>query len=168
MSNFSSNFHILKSIGHIHTPYKKKAPYQSVDVAKGSFKLILDEKYEKGLKELEKFTYIYIIYYLDKVQRSNQLTLSPPWANNSEIGVFASRSPDRPNPIGISVVKLIKIEKNHIYISGIDAFDGTSIIDIKPYIKDLDSKKDANYGWLDGEENQDHINLHIKGIPHKH
>jgi tRNA-Thr(GGU) m(6)t(6)A37 methyltransferase TsaA len=166
MSNFSNNYHILSGIGHIRTPYLTHAPYQPVDVDKEVFRLVIDKKYINGLKELEKFTYIYVIYYLDKVQRSNRFTLSPPWANNIEIGVFASRSPDRPNPIGLSVVKINSIKDNIVYISGIDAFDNTPILDIKPYINKLDAKEDANYGWVNEMEDENHLALHIKGLPH--
>ncbi len=106
---------------------------------------------------------------MDKIQvKSNQNILQPPWAPEMEIGVFASRSPNRPNPIGLSIVKIKKIINNIIYISGIDAFDGTPVLDIKPYLKDLDAKCDANYGWVDETGDENHLALHIKGIPHKH
>ena len=80
--------------------------------------------------------------------------------------MFASRSPDRPNNIGISIVRVKGIVNNEIFIFGLDAFDGTPMIDIKPYINDLDVKHDANYGWVDDLEDKEHLILHIKGIPH--
>jgi tRNA-Thr(GGU) m(6)t(6)A37 methyltransferase TsaA len=168
MTGFSSNYHILNSIGVIRSPYLQNAPYQPIDKDKGVFKIVLDKKYIKALKELESFTYIYVIYYLNKVQRSNKLTLSPPWANNVEIGVFASRSPNRPNPIGLSVVKIIKIVGNNIFISSIDAFDKTPLLDIKPYINKLDAKSDANFGWINEMDDENHLEQHIKGEPHSH
>jgi len=168
MSNFSSKYHILTSIGRIRTPYINKAPYQPITTKNKVFKIVLDNKYIPALKELEAFAYIYIIYYLDKVHRSNKLTLTPPWANNKEIGVFASRSPDRPNPMGLSVVRVLKITENTIYINGIDAFDNTPLLDIKPYIQKLDSKEDANYGWVNEMDDESHLALHIKGLPHSH
>ena len=82
--------------------------------------------------------------------------------------MFASRSPNRPNPIGLSVVKILRIEKNIIAISGIDAFDNTPLLDIKPYIKNLDSKEDANFGWVNNTELDEHLKMHLAGIPHKH
>lgn len=161
------NYFVFKSIGIIRTPYIDKAPFQPVTNNQGLFKLILDDKYVDGLKKIETFTYIYVIFALDKLPlKKNNNIVKPPWAPKSEIGVFASRSPNRPNPLGISVVKIIKIVKNTIYISGIDAFDGTPIIDIKPYIKDLDAKCDANYGWVDETGDENHLALHIKGLPH--
>jgi tRNA-Thr(GGU) m(6)t(6)A37 methyltransferase TsaA len=94
------------------------------------------------------------------------MMVSPPWADGKKVGVFASRSPVRPNPIGLSVVRIKNIVENRIYTSGLDAFDGTPLLDIKPYIKDLDSKSDANYGWIEEMDDMEHLILHIKGIPH--
>jgi len=94
------------------------------------------------------------------------MLVTPPWANGKQVGVFASRSPVRPNSIGISVVLVKRIDNNEIFISGLDAYDGTPLLDIKPYINDLDVKYDANYGWIEGPEDKEHLLLHIKGIPH--
>jgi len=80
--------------------------------------------------------------------------------------VFASRSPVRPNSIGLSIVRIKNIINNKIFTSGLDVFDGSPLLDIKPYIKDLDSKSDANYGWIGELESDDHLLLHIKGVPH--
>ena len=168
MSDINDNIFVLNSIGIIHSPYKNRAPHQTLDNDQGEFKIILDKKFIKGLQLLDDFKYIYVIYYLNKVMRDNEMIVSPPWANQQDVGVFASRSPNRPNPIGISVVKIQKIIENVIYISGIDAFDGTPLLDIKPYIDQLDAKLDANYGWVNKDDNEDHLALHIQGIPHKH
>jgi len=118
---------------------------------------------------LEQFRYIYVIYFINQLPNTEpKLTIKPPWIENIEIGLFASRAPNRPNPIGLSIVQLKKIEKNIIYTSGLDVFNNTPLLDIKPYIRGLDSKSDANYGWLkfENKEEQDHSLLHIKGIPH--
>jgi len=87
---------------------------------------------------------------------------------SNKVGLFASRSPNRPNPIGISVVKIKRISGNILYISGIDAFDNTPVLDIKPYFDQLDAKTDANTGWFNPEDDSDHFLLHLKGIPHQH
>ena len=168
MNNSATDYHVLESIGVIHTPYTDKAPHQSHIDIDGEFILVLNSKYTSGLLFLERFKYLYVIYYLDRIIRDHQLLVVPPLSENKTVGVFASRSPNRPNPIGLSVVRIKKIVNNRIYISGMDAFDGTPILDIKPYIKDLDSKNDANYGWIDTQENLKHLDRHIKGIPHKH
>ncbi len=163
------SYHVYNSIGILRTPYISSAPYQPVTDDKGEFKVILDEKFSSGLHLLDTFSYIYIIYALDKVSvQDRSTTLRPPWAPQMEIGVFSSRSPNRPNPIGISVVKIKRIVKNIIYISGIDAFDGSPVLDIKPYLNILDAKPDANFGWVSETGDENHLALHIKGIPHKH
>ena len=102
------------------------------------------------------------------VKRRLSMLVIPPWSDGKEIGLFASRSPVRPNPIGVSIVKLLKINKNEIFTSGLDVFDGTPLLDIKPYVKDLDSKEDANYGWIEDMKDKEHLILHIKGIPHEY
>ena len=94
------------------------------------------------------------------------MDVSPPWANGLRVGLFASRSPLRPNPIGLSVVRVKGIENNRVYTSGLDVFDGTPLLDIKPYINDLDSKCDANNGWVQNMNEDEHLALHIQGIPH--
>jgi tRNA-Thr(GGU) m(6)t(6)A37 methyltransferase TsaA len=157
----------IKSIGIIRTPYVSSAPYQPFrDQADEDFCIVLNPEFTEGLYRLESFRYIYVIYFLDKINREPSMIVSPPWSNGEKVGVFASRSPVRPNPIGLSVVEIKSIKDNVIYISSIDAFNGTPVIDIKPYIKDLDTREDANYGWVDELEDKEHLILHIKGIPH--
>ena len=158
MNDSNQNNIILNNIGFIQTPYIKKAPRQPNPEDNGEFALILKKEYGKALKQLDSFKYIYVIYYLDKAIWPNKLELSKPLKNKQKVGLFASRSPNRPNPIGISVVKIKKIEKNIIYISVIDAFNGTPLLDIKPYIYKLDSKSDANNGWLNDIDGDPHPN----------
>lgn len=157
----------LKQIGLIKTPYINNAPYQPVEKDKGDFIIIIDNEYIKGLLSLESFHYIYVIYYIHLLNKRVSMSVTPPWTSGEKVGVFASRAPLRPNPIGISIVKIKKIIDNKIIISGIDVFNNTPLLDIKPYIKELDSKTDANYGWIDElKGNKEHLLLHIKGIPH--
>ncbi|MEN8192763.1 MAG: tRNA (N6-threonylcarbamoyladenosine(37)-N6)-methyltransferase TrmO [Bacteroidota bacterium] len=158
----------LKQIGTIHTPYKDNAPYQADEKVEGDFTIDVDPKFEQALKSLEQFTHIYVLYYLDRLDEEYKNIISPPWADNHSTGLFASRSPVRPNPIGLSIVKILNIKKNIISISGIDAFDNTPLIDIKPYIKNLDCKEDANAGWINFIEFDEHLKMHLAGIPHKH
>jgi tRNA-Thr(GGU) m(6)t(6)A37 methyltransferase TsaA len=159
----------FKQIGVIRTPYINNAPYQPVDEDEGEFRIVVDEKYADGLVELKSFRYIYVIYYIHRLTRSPAMIVSPPWTPGTKVGLFASRSAVRPNPIGISIVRIKTIVHNEIFTSGLDVFDSTPLLDIKPYIKDLDSKNDANYGWLDDlDSNKEHLLLHIKGIPHEY
>ncbi len=168
MSGVSETVHVLKSIGVLRTPYIKDAPYQPLSEQQGRFMIELESKFAAGISGLDSFKYIYVVYYLDKVIRTGKMMVNPPWAEGVEVGVFASRSSDRPNPIGISVVEVKAVEKNLIYISGIDAFDNTPVLDVKPYIDELDAKSDANLGWVEQFDNEEHLALHLKGIPHKH
>jgi tRNA-Thr(GGU) m(6)t(6)A37 methyltransferase TsaA len=156
----------FRPIGTIHTPYTHSAPYQPVENDSGDFRVIVDTAYADGLQFIEKFSYIYLLYYIDRLERDVAMTVSPPWAEGKEVGLFASRSPVRPNPIGLSIVRLKSVHANELVTSGLDVFDGTPLLDIKPYIRDLDTKADANYGWLEAVEDHDHLMLHIKGIPH--
>ena len=160
-----NDIHFIQ-IGLIHTPYTNNAPYQPVDSDEGNFTIILDPKYTDGLYRLARFKYIYVLYYIHKIDRKPEMRVSPPWALGNEVGIFASRSPVRPNPLGLSIVRLKKIDGNVLYTSGLDVFDGTPLLDIKPYIKDLDSKSDANYGWIESQKDWEHLILHLKGIPH--
>lgn len=155
-----------KQIGTIRTPYANNAPYQSITNDKGEFRIVIDPVYAEGLRELNLFHYIYVIYYMHKIKRKESMTEIPPWTGGMKVGLFASRSPVRPNPIGLSIVRVIQINDNEIFTSGLDVFDGTPLIDIKPYIKNLDSKCDANYGWIEKLGDLEHLSLHIKGIPH--
>jgi tRNA-Thr(GGU) m(6)t(6)A37 methyltransferase TsaA len=156
----------LEQIGIIKTPYQNKAPYQPINADEKEFYIIINNKYIDGLSELSKFNYIYVIYYAHRITRKTEMMVSPPWAEGKKVGVFSSRSPVRPNPIGLSIVRVKNIAENRIYTSGLDVFDGTPLLDIKPYIKDLDNKTDANYGWIEEMEDMAHLTLHIKGIPH--
>ncbi len=156
----------LNQIGVIRTPYTDNAPYQPVEEDEGDFRIIVEPQYADGLYKLVKFRYIYVIYYMHNVKRKSSMIVSPPWTGGVKVGVFASRSPVRPNYIGLSVVRIKNVIDNEILTSGLDVFDGTPLLDIKPYIKDLDTKSDANYGWLEEMDNHEHLLLHIRGVPH--
>jgi tRNA-Thr(GGU) m(6)t(6)A37 methyltransferase TsaA len=158
----------IRQIGTIHTPYVDNAPYQPVEEDRGTFSIELFQQYIDGLAELNRFSYMYVLYYVHKLKGEAAMTISPPWAHNKKVGLFASRSPLRPNTIGLSIVRIKRIVKNNIYTSGLDVFDGTPLLDIKPYIKDLDSKDDADYGWIENLKGYEHLLLHIKGIPHEY
>jgi len=156
----------LKQIGVIRTPYIDNAPYQPVEEDEGDFRIVVDSQYVDSLYKLDGFRYIYVVYYIHRIKQELSKIVSPTWTDGAKVGVFASRSPVRPNPIGISIVRVKGIKNGEISTSGMDVFDGTPLLDIKPYIKDLDSKPDANYGWLEDLDNSEHLLLHIKGIPH--
>ena len=140
---------IMHQIGIIHSPYREKndIPIQ------GRFKdnveawIELKEKYVKGLKDLDKFSHAIILYYFHK---SDKETIEgKPFLEEVEHGIFAIRSPNRPNHIGFSVVKIKHIKENKLYFTQVDMIDGTPVLDIKPYVKYFDSRENVVSGWLD-------------------
>jgi tRNA-Thr(GGU) m(6)t(6)A37 methyltransferase TsaA len=159
----------LRPIGTIHTPYDESfAPHQPVEREEGTSTLVLEPDLAPALSDLEGFRYIYVVSYLDGQTGPPRNRVKPPWAKGREVGLFASRSPARPNPIGLSIVRLVKIEGNVVTTSLLDLHDGTPLLDIKPYIRDLDSKHDADTGWIADLEGGDHALEHARGVPHDH
>jgi tRNA-Thr(GGU) m(6)t(6)A37 methyltransferase TsaA len=159
----------FQSIGTIHTPYFAfNAPHQPIPNAPGDFWITLKPDYVDALKALDSFKYIYVLYQFDQAAPPVELLTTSPWAPETEIGLFASRSPKRPNPIGLSIVQLKEIQGNELIISGIDAYNGTPLLDIKPYIHFLDSKEDANNGWFDALPDKEHTMAHALGLSHEH
>ncbi len=141
----------LFPIGFLHTPFETRAPFQpDVNIENSiEFWLELDEKYIPALDKLPFFNYIHILFYLDRIDDQVKLKAHPPSLAGKEVGLFASRSPYRPNHIALSTVRLLKIEHNILFISSIDALNNSPVLDIKPYIKSLDCREDANSGWSD-------------------
>jgi len=140
-----------RPIGIIHSPFKEHVgiPRQAVGASEIKGNIEIFEEFGEGLLDLEGFSHIIVIFYLHKVTNPS-LKAWPPW-DDKEHGVFATRSPHRPNPIGLSVVRLDSRDKNILHISGIDMMDGTPVLDIKPYIPDLNPNKDIRIGWLTGK-----------------
>jgi len=139
-----------KFIGEIRTPYgPDRCPRWPDENLPDTARIILFPEYQAGLKDLEKFKYVFVLFYLDRPHKQCSLVAHPPGAQGMEVGVFASRSPCRPNRIGLSVARVLKIENGEIITSAIDAFDRTPLIDLKPYFRDDDMKTEANNGWLD-------------------
>ena len=139
----------MHPIGVIHSPYKKR---RNIPI-QGRFKddveawVELKDEYVKGLKDLEGFSHAILIYYFHKSNKED--IEGKPFLENEEHGIFAIRSPHRPNHLGLSVVKIKSIQENKMYFTQVDMIDGTPLIDIKPYVKYFDSRDDAVSGWLD-------------------
>lgn len=158
-----------RPIGTIHTPYDESfAPDQPVEREEAEARILLDPDLAPALADLARFRYVYVLYHLDRMDRPVRTRVKPPWAKGKEVSLFASRSPARPNPIGLSVVRLKRIEGNEVVTSGLDAYDGTPVLDIKPYIRGLDSRDDADTGWIADLDGADHVLEHVRGIPHDH
>jgi len=116
--------------------------------------IVIDDKYSEGLNGLEEFSHIFVIYFLDKAEKIELTTHpGPPSVKNlPRVGVFASRSQYRPNPIALRLVRLIKVEENKLYVEGLDAANGSPVLDIKPYVAGFDRPENFKtaswYGWL--------------------
>jgi tRNA-Thr(GGU) m(6)t(6)A37 methyltransferase TsaA len=138
---------IYQPIGIIHTPIftKEEAPIQSArSDLKGSVEVY--SVYADGLEGIEEFSHLYLLYHLNQSDRDNSLMVKP-FLDDKTHGVFATRYPCRPNPIGISVIRLIRREENLLYFSGADMLDGTPLLDIKPYIPNFDIFEVTKIGW---------------------
>ena len=137
----------LKAIGRITTPYRDHAPFRPEPEDKGLFCIEIFPEYEEAMQDLARFSHIIVLFYFDRSEKTN-LKAHPPHLAGKETGLFASRSPNRVNKIGINVVKIRKIENNLIYTSPMDALDGTPLLDIKPYIPALDCHSEADPGHI--------------------
>jgi len=144
MPDFS--FH---SIGTIHTPFKNRKgmpiqPAGAKDIF-GSIKIL--EEYASGLKDLGGFSHIILLYAFHESQGFD-LEVTP-FMDTATHGLFSTRAPRRPNPIGLSVVRLLECEGPLLKIQGIDVLDGTPLLDIKPYVPAFDGPTVDAIGWLE-------------------
>jgi len=139
----------FQSIGIIHSPFKtlEGMPIQPAGArgVKGTVDIFND--FCAGLKDLDGFSHIFLLYYFHE-SRGYQLNVVP-YMDTEPRGLFATRAPKRPNPIGLSVVKLDKIDNATLYIQNIDVLDGTPLLDIKPYVPDFDAHTNVRIGWLE-------------------
>lgn len=143
----------MKQIAHIETAYKSKfgVPRQAGLVA-GEARVVFEPEYRvaEAVRGLEEFDYVWLIWQFHLAEREKwSPTVRPPrLGGNKRVGVFATRSPFRPNPIGLSSVRLLRIEAGPVLVvAGADLVDGTPIYDIKPYIAYADSHPDARCGF---------------------
>ena len=144
----------FQPIGIIHTPFKSLCdmPIQPSGASMTRGQLIMDPQYSAGLTDLDGFSHIYLIYHFHKVQNYN-LTVTP-FLDKQPRGLFATRAPKRPNPIGLSIVQLISIENNVLNLLNVDILDGTPVLDIKPYVPAFDHQEDVRVGWLRDKDNE--------------
>jgi tRNA-Thr(GGU) m(6)t(6)A37 methyltransferase TsaA len=139
----------MHPIGVIHSPYKesKDIPIQGTFRENVEAWVELKEKYVLGLKDLDKFSHAILIYYF---HRSNRINIQgKPFLEKRKHGIFAIRSPNRPNHIGFSIAKIKSIKGNKLYFTEVDVLDKTPLLDIKPYVKYFDSRANVVSGWLD-------------------
>ena len=140
----------LKPVGIIHSPYKNtgEVPNQRYE-REGISQIEVFEEFEEGLQDIEGFSHIVVIYWFHRSQR-HELLVKPP-GEDSLHGLFSTRSPRRPCPLGLTVVELVARERNVLKVKGLDAVDGTPLLDIKPYIPLKHEKRPIEVGWLEGK-----------------
>ncbi|MFW6196297.1 MAG: tRNA (N6-threonylcarbamoyladenosine(37)-N6)-methyltransferase TrmO [Thermoplasmatota archaeon] len=138
-----------KPIGIIHTPHKdpEGTPIQSKGAEGIKGEVEIYSQYTDGLKDLDGFSHIILLYHFHKSGKAS--LLAKPYMDDGEHGVFSMRGPSRPNSIGLSIVKLNKVEGNKLYIENVDIIDGTPLLDIKPYVPDFDIHEVESFGWLE-------------------
>jgi tRNA (adenine37-N6)-methyltransferase len=125
----------METIGVVHTDADNVPRHWTISDVKGA--LIIDKKYRKGLRDILPGQQIVVIFHFHKssVFTSDLLVQKPPH-RNEKLGVFSICSPNRPNPVGMSVLDVLQVENHIIYVQGLDMIDGTPILDLKPFVKD--------------------------------
>ncbi len=139
----------IQPIGVIHTPHHdiSNMPIQPIAAVGIKGYIELFPEYVDGLTDLQGFSHITLVYHFHKIE-GYQLMVKP-FMDNVEHGIFACKAPKRPNAIGISTVKLLKVENNLVHIEMVDMLDQTPLIDIKPFFPKYDNRLDTKSGWLD-------------------
>lgn len=139
----------MKPIGIIHTPFTQREgmPIQPAGAVgiEGTVELL--EEFHPGLKDLDRFSHIMLLYVFHRSEGFNLSVI--PFMDTTPRGLFATRAPRRPNPIGLSVVELDRIEKGILHIRNVDMLDGTPLLDIKPYVPEFDCQTKIRTGWLE-------------------
>jgi tRNA-Thr(GGU) m(6)t(6)A37 methyltransferase TsaA len=139
----------LDPIGVIETPFREPAgtPIQPSRARGARGRVRIDSRFQAGLKDLEGFERVWLIYWLHKARGPSLLVT--PFLDNRQRGVFATRSPARPCPIGMSVVRLLAVHGGILDVEDVDVIDGTPLLDVKPYVPEFDSHPNSKAGWFD-------------------
>jgi tRNA (adenine37-N6)-methyltransferase len=141
---------VLRPIGVIHTPHGEQAgtPIQPAYAQGVRGTVTLLDEYADALADLSGFERIWLLYQFDRAGAWKPRVV--PYRDVVERGLFATRAPTRPNPIGMSVVRLLSVESNVLEVEGVDMLDGTPLLDLKPYVPEFDAHPESRAGWLDG------------------
>jgi tRNA (adenine37-N6)-methyltransferase len=149
---------VYTPIGIIHSPLKDQAgsPIQSVSAKNVEGVVEVFPPYAEGLKDIVGFSHLILIYHFHLVCKAS-LVVKPYLEKRRRHGIFSTRSPSRPNSVGISTVKVERVRGARIYVRGIDMLDGTPLLDIKPYVPTFDSTQVERIGWYAGK---------LRNLPH--
>ena len=136
-----------KPIGIIHSPYQDidDMPIQPSGALGVVGNLTIEPEFINGLRDLDGFSHIIVIYHFHQVKEL-QLIVTP-FLDTEQHGVFATRAPKRPNPIGLSILRLVAIEENKLILENVDILDGTPVLDIEPYVPAFDRPDNVRIGW---------------------
>jgi tRNA-Thr(GGU) m(6)t(6)A37 methyltransferase TsaA len=142
---------LMTAIGVIHTPFlhAKGTPIQSAVAGNAQGVVEVFAEFAEGLKDVAEFERLWLIYRLDRASAAQLITR--PYLDNQDHGIFATRSPARPNHIGLSSVRLLRVEGNRLLVSEVDMLDGTPLLDIKPYVPAFDHFDVTRTGWYSGK-----------------
>jgi tRNA (adenine37-N6)-methyltransferase len=142
----------ITPIGTIHTPFEnlEGMPIQPSGAADVMGTIVINKEYEPGLKDIEGFSHLILLYQFHRSKGFDLLV--KPFLDDQKRGLFATRAPRRPNPIGLSIVRLIERKDNVLSIKDIDVLSGTPLLDIKPYVPAFDVKKVTRTGWLEDKQ----------------
>ncbi len=138
----------IEQIGTIHSPYTslENMPIQPVGAKEVEGTAVLRPELAPGLRDLDGFSHIYLLYHF---HRAGNVKLEVvPYLDTRARGVFATRSPLRPSGIGMSIVEVLRVEDNVVFLRGVDVLDGTPLLDIKPYIPQFDQRENVRTGWM--------------------
>ena len=140
---------VYQPIGTIASPYttREGMPIQASGAKGIRGKVTIFPEYGEGLKDLDGFSHIILLYHFHRTMQK-ELVVTP-FLDNEPRGVFATRSPNHPNTIGLSVVRLLAIDSLHLTIEDVDVLDGTPLLDIKPYVPAFDHREPERVGWLE-------------------
>ena len=141
-------------IGTIHSPSTELSGMPIQPTSENSAKGYIDilPEFVEGLKDLDGFSHIYLIYAFHKITQA-KLTVTP-FLDTEMHGIFATRAPSRPNPIGLSLVKLVSIDQARVHIDQVDVLDGTPLLDLKPFIPTFEPQEEVRVGWLEGKRDR--------------
>ena len=147
---------VYRPIGVVRSPFKapQDVPIQAAAAEGVAGCVELSMEYVEGLKDVEGFSHLILIYHCHLAQEHSLLVR--PFLDKQLHGVFSTRAPSRPNPIGVSVVRLTKVENNLLHIQDVDIIDRTPLLDIKPFVPEFDQRKAEKIGWMEKKVDKMH------------
>jgi len=143
---------VYHPIGILHTPFHdlRDMPIQPTGTASAPGTAEIFPEYADGLKDLDGFSHVILLFHLHQVREAKLRVV--PFLDSEPRGVFATRTPSRPNPIGLSIVRLLRVDGCTLHLGNLDTLDGTPLLDLKPYVPGFDRPARARAGWLQAKQ----------------